>query len=218
MRRARNLAAEGCPWAKVPPGRTAPEVEPPLPPPGGPPLEEVLARRRSVREYAARPVTLEELSRLLYDATGITDRRDPTWWFRSVPSSGALYPIEVYVAAAELPELIPSLYHYHPAEHSLRRLRPVDVRPLLARAADEPALENARAVLVLTGIMWRTAWKYEERGYRHLYWDAGTMLANLLELAPGEARVLTGFVDDDVNDLLGIDGVREAALALLVLG
>jgi hypothetical protein len=76
-------------------------------------------------------------------------------------------------------------------------------------------------VIVLTGILWRTAWKYEARGYRHLYWDAGTMLANFLELAAcveTPTRVLTGFVDDAVNHLVGIDGAREAAVALLALG
>jgi hypothetical protein len=72
-------------------------------------------------------------------------------------------------------------------------------------------------VLALTGILERTAWKYGARGYRHLFWDAGTMLANLLELAPGEARVLTGFVDDEVNKVLGVDGEEEAALVLLQL-
>jgi hypothetical protein len=78
-------------------------------------------------------------------------------------------------------------------------------------------LGGGEIVLALTGILWRTAWKYEARGYRHLFWDAGTMLANVLELAPEEARVVTGFVDDDVNEILGVDGEEEAALALLQL-
>jgi nitroreductase len=95
------------------------------------------------------------------------------------------------------------------------------VRGFVATAADDEQLAEAEAVLVLTGILWRTAWKYETRGYRHLYWDAGTMLANFLALATcagEEARVLTGFVDDDVNHLVGVDGEREAAVALLAVG
>jgi hypothetical protein len=78
-------------------------------------------------------------------------------------------------------------------------------------------LGGGETVLALTGILARTAWKYGDRGYRHLFWDSGTMLANLLELAPGEPRVLTRFVDDEVNAALGVDGIDETALALLQL-
>jgi SagB-type dehydrogenase family enzyme len=141
-----------------------------------------------------------ELDRLLRIGAGVVRRRRG-YEFRAYSSAGALYPIEVYVATAD------GLFHFHPRKLGLRRLRDEDVRA---------ALGGGEVVLALTGILWRTAWKYDARGYRHLFWDAGTMLANLLELA-GEARVVTGFVDDEVNAVLGIDGVDEAALALLRL-
>jgi SagB-type dehydrogenase family enzyme len=142
-----------------------------------------------------------ELERLLRLGAGVVRRRRG-YDFRVYSSAGALYPIEVYVATAD------GLFHFDPRELGLRRLRDEDVRG---------ALGGGEAVLALTGLLWRTAWKYGARGYRHLFWDAGTMLANLLELAPGRARVFTGFVDDDVNDLLGVDGIDETALALLQL-
>jgi SagB-type dehydrogenase family enzyme len=144
----------------------------------------------------------EELEELLRWGAGVVRSRSygpDTYHFRTYSSAGALYPVEVYVAGAT------GLYHYHPLEHALRRLR---------RRERDPA----QTALVLTGILWRTAWKYGLRGYRHLYWDAGTMLANLLAVAGGEARVLTGFVDAEVNAALDLDGEREAALALLALG
>jgi SagB-type dehydrogenase family enzyme len=141
-----------------------------------------------------------ELDRLLRLGAGVVRRRRG-YDFRTYSSAGALYPVEVYVATAE------GLFHFHPREAGLRRLRHEDVRDVLG---------GGEAVLVLTGILRRTAWKYDARGYRHLFWDAGTMIANLLELA-GEARVTTGFVDDDVNRVLGVDGIDEAALALLQL-
>jgi SagB-type dehydrogenase family enzyme len=128
------------------------------------------------------------------------------FYFRAYSSAGGLYPIEVYVADER------GLFHFHPLEPSLRRLRDEDVRG---------ALVPAKTILVLTGILWRSAWKYQARAYRHLFWDAGTMLANLLALAAAadlEARVLTAFVDDDVNRIVGADGEREAALALVSLG
>ena len=145
-----------------------------------------------------------DLSWLLRWGAGVVRTRGlgpETYHFRTYSSAGALYPIEVYVATAD------GLFHFHPRELGLRRLRHDDVRA---------ALGGGEVVLCLTGILSRTAWKYGARGYRHLYWDAGTMLANLLELA-GEARVVTGFVDDEVNAALGVDGEEEAALALLQL-
>jgi SagB-type dehydrogenase family enzyme len=141
--------------------------------------------------------------------------------FRTYSSAGALYPIELYLACSELADLSAGLYHFHPGELSLRRLRAGDVRANLAQAAAHSALADARAVLLLSGIMWRSAWKYGARGYRHLFWDAGTMLANILALAASEGlsrRLLVGFVDSEVNHVLGLDGEREAAIALLALG
>jgi SagB-type dehydrogenase family enzyme len=174
---------------------------------------ESVRRRARPLDWATKPspykeypgIELEplppELDRLLRLGAGVVRRRGE-YEFRTYSSAGALYPIEVYVATAD------GLFHFHPRELGLRRLRDEDVRG---------ALGGGEVVLALTGILWRTAWKYEARGYRHLFWDAGTMLANLLELAPGEVRVLTGFVDDEVNEVLGVDGVEEAAVALLQL-
>jgi SagB-type dehydrogenase family enzyme len=142
-----------------------------------------------------------ELERLLRLGAGVVRRRRG-YDFRTYSSAGALYPIEVYVATAD------GLFHFQPRELRLRRLRDEDVRG---------ALGGGEVVFALTGLLRRTAWKYGARGYRHLYWDAGTMLANLLELASGEAHVVTGFVDDEVNAVLSVDGIDETALALLQL-
>jgi nitroreductase len=134
------------------------------------------------------------LPRLLRLGGGVVRSRGD-YHFRTYSSAGALYPNELYVSRPE------GLFHFHPGELALRRLRP------------EGVLGEA---LALTGIHWRTGWKYGERGYRHLYWDAGTMLANLLAAGEG-GRVRVGFVNDEVNRALGVDGVREAALAILAL-
>ncbi len=141
--------------------------------------------------------------------------------FRTYSSAGALYPVELYLVCAELEVLQAGVYHFHPRELALRQLRRGDVRGALAESASAPGLTEAASVLVLTGIHWRSAWKYQARAYRHLFWDAGTMLANLLALAFSggiEARLLTGFVDAKVDRLVGADGEREWSLALLALG
>jgi nitroreductase len=107
------------------------------------------------------------------------------------------------------------------ATPALVPLRRDDARQVIAEAAAEPELARAGAIVVVTGIHERTGWKYLERGYRHVWWDAGTMLANLLALAAAdgtEPRLYVGFVDDEVNDLVGADGEHEYALALVALG
>jgi SagB-type dehydrogenase family enzyme len=188
-------------------------------------LEAVRFPDESVRapaEDSSARLSFADLAWILRWGAGVIRSRrmagGEVYSFRTYSSAGALYPVEVYAACADLPGLAAGLYHFHPGELALRRLRNHDVRGVLAAAADERALAEAGVVLLLTGTLWRTAWKYQARGYRHLYWDAGTMLANLLALAGSagfEAQLLTGFVDDGVTRLLGVDGEREAALALL---
>ena len=149
---------------------------------------------------------------LLRDGAGIVgskERRDyggGTIHWRAYSSAGALFPVEAYVAAAD------GLFSFDALSSALVRVGE-DVRPRLGVSAQE--------VVVLTGIHARTGWKYLERGYRHVWWDAGTMLANLLALAAAgglEPRVYTAFVDAEVNAALGVDGENEYTLALLGLG
>src|SRR6266542_3163532 len=83
-----------------------------------------------------------------------------------------------------LPRDLPAgVYHFEPAEFALRRLRDGDFRARLAGSAAEPAIARLPLCLVFTGIPWRTTWKYGQRGYRHLFWDAGAIVANLLAVA-----------------------------------
>jgi SagB-type dehydrogenase family enzyme len=155
-------------------------------------------------EAVALPPELDCLLRL---GAGVIRTRElpggEVYHFRTYASAGALYPVEVYVVRGE------GVYHFHPGELVLRRLHDGDHRS----DVDEP---DAAAVLVLTGILERTAWKYGARGYRHLFWDAGTMLANLLALADNP-RLRTGFDPAEVNRLVDVDGEREQALALLAV-
>jgi SagB-type dehydrogenase family enzyme len=156
------------------------------------------------KEYPGLPVEplpdeLEGLSRLLFLSAGVVRSADypiGRMYFRAAGSAGNLHPLEVYVVNDD------GLFHYAPLEHGLVRLR-----------GTPPGTAPA---LVVTGVPWRTAWKYTERGFRHLYWDAGSMLAHTLELAP-EARVEINFDDANVNALVGADGVHEFALAAVGL-
>jgi SagB-type dehydrogenase family enzyme len=156
----------------------------------------------------------EDLARLLRLGSGVHPRRrDPH--FRTFMSAGALHPVELYAATPA------GLLHFHPGEGAVRRLRTEDVRAALAGAAAAPELAEAAAVLVLTGIVWRTAWKYGARGWRHVFWDAGAMLANLLALAEEGGlgpRLLNAFIDAEVAEVLGLEPPREAPVVLLAAG
>jgi SagB-type dehydrogenase family enzyme len=184
-----------------------------------------LAALTPASEQRAAPLTLDALASVLFFSAGLT--RKTTYpggeeiHFRAAPSTGALYQTEVYVVAGPIDGLGAGVYHFSPGDFCLRRLREGDYRAALASAAAAADVGRRPAALILSAIYWRNTWKYQARGYRHLFWDSGTMLANLLAaggalgLAP---RVLTGFVDAEVNQLLGLDPAREAALEVVPLG
>jgi SagB-type dehydrogenase family enzyme len=174
---------------------------------------------------AAGSLTLAHLTAVLYYSAGVTKKKTYAGGgevlFRAAPSTGALYQTEIYVVVGAVEGLEAGLYHFCPGDFALRRLRAGDVRAALATAAADDSIARRAATVVLTAIYWRNTWKYQARGYRHLFWDSGSMLANLVAVAGGLGlgpRVLTGFVDAQVNRLLGVDPDREAALELVVLG
>jgi SagB-type dehydrogenase family enzyme len=174
----------------------------------------------------ARLTELSALSPLLVFGAGIhhavRDAGGERWHFRTYASAGALYPNEVYVVSGDLDGLAAGVYHFQPSGPTLARLREGDHRShLVGASAGEPRVMSADVVLVITGIPWRTAWKYAEHGYRHLFWDAGMILANVLALAAAvgvASRVVLGFVDTDVEALLGLGPRREFPICLVALG
>ncbi len=168
---------------------------------------------------------LRALMQVLYFAAGITKRRTYPGgeiFFRAAACTGALYEFELYLVAGDLPGLDAGVYHWSPAENDLRRLRAGDFRGALVHAtAGEPAVAHAPVTVVCAGTYWRNAWKYQARTYRHFGWDNGTILANLLAEAAAlslPARVVMGFVDEEVNHLLGLDTEHEVAFSLVPLG
>jgi SagB-type dehydrogenase family enzyme len=169
---------------------------------------------------------LASLAALLFYTAGRIRKRDfagaGTVTFRAASSAGGLYPIEVYVVCGELPDLAPGVYHFSPIDFALRRLREGDYRWALSQATGgDIAVATAPVTLVCSAVFWRSAWKYLARSYRYCFWDNGTMGANLLATAAAmgvSAKVLMGFVDEQVNHLLGIDGQREASLCLVPIG
>ena len=168
---------------------------------------------------------LSTLSRVLTLAAGITKRKRHSGgeiYFRAYPNTGALYHIDLYLVAGELPGLPAGVYHFGPHDFALRRLRDGDHRAVLVNASGgDPDLTHAPLIAVSASTYWRNAWKYQSRAYRHCFWDAGTLHANLLAVATAESlepRVVLGFADRPVEVLLGLDPAREGALTLVPLG
>jgi SagB-type dehydrogenase family enzyme len=194
-----------------------------VPPPALPALEAVA---RGMVRAGQGAVDILALAQLLFFSAGLTKRKvypgGETHHFRAAASTGALYQTEVYVVAGAVAGLEPGVYHFCPGDFALRRLRTGDYRAVLAEATGRGDLvADAPVTTVLTAIHWRNSWKYRARAFRHFFWDAGTLLANLLATAAASdvsARILLGFADPLVNALLGVDPAREGSLALVPLG
>jgi len=168
---------------------------------------------------------VQDLARLLYFSAGITKQRaypGGEIYFRAAACTGALYEIELYVVSSDLPGLDAGVYHFNPADVSLRLLRKGDFRGNLAQAtAMEPGVAHAPATIICTGTYWRNAWKYQARTYRHFGWDNGTLVANMLAVSAASglpAEIVLGFVDAEVNRLLDLDTRREVSLCLVPIG
>ena len=197
----------------------------PLPPAGEAaqmPVHQAIRQRRSRRGFSDRPMTLQDFADVLYLAAGETDRTDRSWPFRAFPSSGALYPTETYVGVHAVQGLAPGLYHYQPAAHGLARVRAGDQSAALMRAAlDQEMVASAGAVIVLASYFDRAAWKYKDRAYRYALLEAGHIGQNLYLAAEALGLgccAIGAFFDDDLNALAGIDGTKEAAVYMVVVG
>jgi SagB-type dehydrogenase family enzyme len=168
---------------------------------------------------------LQDLTRILYFSAGITRQRKYPGgeiYFRAAACTGALYEIELYVVTGDIEGLRAGVYHFNPADVSLRLLRQGDYRGNLARAtALRSSVAHANATIVCTGTYWRNAWKYQARTYRHFGWDHGTLLANMLAISVASGlptEIVLGFLDAEVNTLLDLDTRREVSWCLVPMG
>ncbi len=206
--------------------RTLPPV--PLPgqaPPSGIAALSALSEALAVPAGEAAIPDLNALAQILYFSAGITKKKTYPGgeiYFRAASCTGALYEVELYLVCGDLPGLEAGVYHFGPADFALRKLRSGDYRDVLVRAtAGEPGVAHAPATIVCTCTYWRNAWKYQARTYRHFGWDNGTLLANTLAISYAlrlPARVVCGFVDSEVNQLLDVDPRREVAFTLVPVG
>src|SRR3990170_1228668 len=157
---------------------------------------------------------VKDLAELLFFSAGLTRRfrhGGEIHYMRAASATGALYPIELYVVSGGVEGLRAGVYHFDPLDFSLVQLRAGDYRAELAGMSDE-TVSSAPATVVFSSFAWKNAWKYQARSYRHWFWDGGVIAANLLAVSASmglDARVVAGFVDRSVNELLGLSNNKE---------
>jgi SagB-type dehydrogenase family enzyme len=185
------------------------------------PLEQALRSRRSIRDYSGEAVAFASLSRILDLSYGVSDA-GTVFARRTAPSAGALYTNDLYAVALNVDGLEPGLYHYQPAARSVERLRQGDLRREVADAVLYPeVVVNAAAIFVIAAVFQRARVKYGERGYRYAFLDAGHIAQNiyLVSTALGlGALALGGFLDDQMSDLVDMNGVDEAVVYVVTVG
>jgi len=139
-------------------------------------VEQALKKRRSVREFRRGGLSLDDVAQLLWAAQGITHREG----YRTAPSAGALYPLELYLVVGDTGLLSPGVYLYTPKRHDLIRVTDGDRRRALAKAAiDQDWVRRAPAVLVISGIYERSTVKYGRRAQRYMYIEVGHVAQNV---------------------------------------
>jgi SagB-type dehydrogenase family enzyme len=180
-------------------------------------VEKALLRRRSIREYAGGALTLGEVSQLLWAAQGITHALG----YRTAPSAGALYPLEVYLVVGNVAELHPGVYRDDPRTHTLSAVAAGDQRPALSAAAlDQTCVAEAATALVFCVVYHRVTVKYGERGVRYAHMEIGHAAQNVYLQAQSlrlGTVVVGAFQDDRVKKVIGADS-NEQPLCIMPIG
>ena len=179
-------------------------------------LDEALAKRRSVRDFAAGTLTMAEVALLVWSAQGVTNPEG-----RTTPSAGATCPLEVYVAAGEVDGLTDGVYRYVPDLHRLEPVADGDIRVRLAAAAlDQQWISQAAMVVVIAAVFERTISRYGKRGECYVHLEVGHAAQNLLLQATAlrlGAAPVGAFNDLEISRLLRLP-VGEVPLYLVPVG
>lgn len=180
-------------------------------------LTSILEQRRTTRTFASRSISLTEVAQLLWAAQGITSHDG----FRTAPSAGALYPLELHLVAGQVDGLPPGSYRYDPVRGALKAEIRTDLRHAIAAAAlDQDWIAHAPAIVVVSAVDARTTRKYGRRGIRYIHMEVGHASQNLLlqAVALGLTGATVGAFDDErLQRLLKLPG-QEHPLIILPVG
>lgn len=186
-------------------------------------IGDVLARRKSVRQFSGAPLASPLLGRLLHASHGCGKRRRVEGMGghqRPAPSAGGMYPIELYVVTSSVEGIGDGAYHYDAHEHALELRSPGNQSERMVELTmEQDMVRNANAICVLTAVRDRTMFKYGQRGYRFLFLDAGHVGQNLYLVATalGLGPVgIGGFLDVELGELLGLPSDEEPLYVIAI--
>ncbi len=181
----------------------------------------MIRRRQSTRKYSDDPLSLSEMSLLLFGMSGLT-RINHQFAFRTTPSAGGLYPIETYSAINNIEGIERGLYHYDVLEHNLECLKEGDFRNEVSEGClGQKIAYNSAVNFIWTALIERSKWKYLQRCYRYIYLDYENRGQNLYLVAEAldlGACTVGALFDDELNNLLDIDGKNETVIYVGAVG
>lgn len=186
-------------------------------------LREAIEARTSVREYARRPLTLAELSYLLWCTQGVKRVEGGYVTLRTVPSAGARHALETYLLVNNVEGLSPGLYRFLAIEHKLVEVNlQADIANEIAEACwGQSFVKTSAVTFIWVAVAYRMTWRYGQRGYRYLHLDAGHVCQNLYLAAQsvgGGVCAVAAFSDEDMNRLLGVDGEEQFVIYIAAVG
>lgn len=186
-------------------------------------LRTAIETRRTIRAYAKTPLSLEEMTYLLWVSQGVKHVSSRPSTARTVPSAGARHAFETLLLVNRVTGLEPGLYRYAAIEHKLLTItQDVEIAEKLANAClDQSQLTNCAAAFIWVAVVKRMFWRYAERGYRYLHLDAGHVCQNL---ALGAEQIgcgicpIAAFDDELLNQTLNLDGEEQFVIYLASVG
>ena len=187
------------------------------------PVDRAISIRTSVRAYSEQPLSLEELSYLLWCTQGVKSIHSRNATLRTVPSAGARHTFETYILVNRVKGIEPGLYRFLALSHKLQE---VDLDENMAEKITDSCLRqrfisSSAVTFIWVAVVYRMMWRYQERGYRYIHLDAGHICQNLYLAAEsiGSGVCAIGAFDDDIlNTILGIDGIEQFAAYVATCG
>ena len=184
---------------------------------------ELVEKRETLRKYLDKPLTLEELSFLLWGTQGVKSLTEKPLSKRTVPSAGSRHPFETYMLVNNVTGLSPGLFRYLALSHKLARLpgRENINQTLTEACLMQQHVKTSAVTFIWVAVPQRTVWRYSQRGYRYIYLDAGHVCQNLYLLAEAidcGVCAIAAFNDDLANQAIGLDGKDLFVIYLASMG
>lgn len=186
-------------------------------------VRKTIEQRKSIRNYAEAPLTIEQLSYLLWCTQGVKENFYGTATLRNVPSAGARHAFETYLLINNVAGIKPGLYRFLVLEHCLINISlEEDIADKITKAClNQIFIKSSAVTFIWVAVPYRMNWRYGERGYRYLYLDAGHVCQNLYLSAESincGTCAIAAYSDDELNRLLGLDGKEQFAIYLATVG